>query len=258
MYTVIFAGGQGSRLSEETKKLPKPLVKVGSKPIIEHIINHYKKYSFNKFILLTGYKSDEFLKHFSKNENYFVSSNSKKNNHILDKFIQSKKKNKIYLKLFYTGQKTNKLNRLKKCEKILKNETCFFLTYGDGITDCNIKKLKIFFEKNNEICSILAVNPEPRFGLLNTNGHYVKYFMEKKKIKHNYVNAGFMVCSTKIFSYLKSKNKKADLESDVFPYLAKKKKLICYKYSKFWYSMDNLRDKNFLEKLIKSKNAPWL
>ena len=258
MYTVIFAGGQGSRLSEETKKLPKPLVKIGGKPIIDHIIGHYQKYSFNKFIILTGYKSNEFIKYFSNKKNYFVDSQSKKNSKTLNKFIQSKIKKKIYVKLFYTGQKTNKLNRLKKCEKMLKNENLFFLTYGDGITDCSIKKLKIFFEKKSKICSILAVNPEPRFGLLNTKGYYVKSFMEKKKIKRNYINAGFMVCSGEIFKLLKSKNINADLESDIFPHLANKNELICYKYNKFWYSMDNLRDKNFLEKLIKNKNAPWL
>jgi glucose-1-phosphate cytidylyltransferase len=258
MYTVIFAGGQGSRLSEETNKLPKPLVKIGKKPIIEHIINHYQKYSFNKFIILTGYKSGEFLKYFSKKKNYFIKTLGRKNNQIYKDFLKCKNKDKIYLNLLFTGLKSNKFSRLKKCKKMLKDEKFFFLTYGDGITDCNITKLKSFFIKKKKICSILAVNPEPRFGLLDTDGIYVKKFFEKKKIKNNYVNAGFMVCSVKIFNYFKFRNQNVDFETDLLPHLAKKNELICYKYNKFWYSMDTLRDKNYLDKLIKNKNAPWL
>ena len=256
MYTVIFAGGQGTRISEETNKTPKPMIKLDSKPILEHIINIYIKYGLNKFIVLTGYKSKNFYKYFKGKKNYFVCDTKIKNKKNLEKFNFLKEKNKIYLNLFYSGLNSNKRERLAKISDILKNEKDFFLTYGDGVSDLNIKKLLRFHKNHKKICTLTGVNPKPRYGLLELSGSNVLSFKEKKKIRSSFVNAGFFVCKTNIFKYLNKQGQ--DFEENVLSYLSRKKELKCFKHSGFWQCMDTLRDKNYLKKLIKNKNAPWI
>jgi len=256
MYTVIFAGGQGTRISEETIKVPKPMIKLDSKPIVEHIMNIYKKNGFNKFIILTGYKNKKFKEYFKDKKNYFLDNGTQYSNNNIDKFNNSKINNKIYLKLLYTGLNTNKKQRLEKLKKFLSNEKYFFLTYGDGVSNINIKKLLKFHIKHKKICTLTGVNPVQRYGLLKLDGSKVISFKEKKKIKEKYINAGYFVCNTKIFEFFKSKIE--DFEENILPRLSKYNQLRCFKHSGFWQCMDTLRDKNYLKKMILKKNAPWI
>ncbi len=252
MYTVIFAGGYGTRLLEQTRKIPKPMVNIGSKPILEHILNFYANRNFKNFIILTGYKHKKIYEHFQKKKKTcLINFLSKKKN-----LIKSSN-SKIAINFLYTGLNSNKLTRLKKIKKYLKDENHFFLTYGDGLSNINLKKLIYLHKKDKNICTLSAINPLPRFGLLKIKKNNVTRFEEKKIIKDHYVNGGFFVCDKKIFSYF-GKDKKFDFEDTVLSKLARKKKLGCYKHYGFWYSMDTLRDKLFLDKLCKAGDAPWL
>jgi glucose-1-phosphate cytidylyltransferase len=244
MYTVIFAGGQGTRISEETKRIPKPMIKIGSKTIIERIMNTYIKYGFNKFIVLTGYKHQKFFNYFKEKKIFFLTNEKK--NFTKENLKYEKLKNKIYLNLFFSGINTNKRQRLLKVKKILEKEM-FFLTYGDGISDINIKKLIKYHSSHGKICTLSGVNPNSRYGLLELTGNKVTSFKEKKKIRDKYVNAGFFVCKADIFKYLEKE--KGDFEDDVLPRLSKKNQLRCYKHKSFWHCIDTLRDKKYLEKL---------
>lgn len=250
MFVIIFAGGTGTRLYEETKKVPKPMVKIGKKPILEHIINCYLKRSYKNFIILTGYKHNKIYDYFRKKKYHinFLKKNEKPLKDI---------KNKITLNFLYTGLKSNKLQRLLFVKKYLAKDESFFLTYGDGLSNVNLKKLLNLHYKNNNYCTLTAINPLPRFGLLKVQKNKVTRFDEKKIIKDHYVNGGFFVCDYKFFSFFKNK-KNFDFEKNLLNILAKKKKLGCYKHRGFWYSMDTLRDKIYLNKLYKNKNAPWL
>jgi glucose-1-phosphate cytidylyltransferase len=252
MYTVIFAGGYGTRLLEETRKVPKPMVKIGAKPILEHIINFYAKWGYKNFIILTGYKHEKIYEHFKKNRKIY-SLNYLSNKTSLTKSFN----NKISINFLYTGLNTNKLNRLKKVQTYLKNEESFFLTYGDGLSNINLKKLLFLQKKQKNICTLSAINPLPRFGLLKIKNKKVTRFEEKKIIQDHYVNGGFFVCDKKIFSYIKN-SKNFDFEQNILSKLAKTNKLGCYKHHGFWYSMDTLRDKIYLNKLFKAGHAPWL
>ena len=247
MYTVIFCGGQGSRLMEETKKIPKPLVKIGQIAIVEHIMNSYLKNGYKNFLLLTGYKHNEFIKYFKNHKKY--------------NFIKNKKKNNLPLvKILFTGNNSNKYQRLLKAKKFLLNENDnqnFFLTYGDGLSNININKLFKFHKLNNSICTLTGVNPAPRYGLLKLKNNHITRFEEKKIIKSNFVNAGYMVLDKRIFKFI-NKKKYYDFEENLLPFIAQKKKLLCYKFNGFWYGMDTLRDKKYLNELYRSKKAPWI
>tara|TARA_A100001015_G_scaffold276513_1_gene334804 strand:+ start:1021 stop:1785 length:765 start_codon:yes stop_codon:yes gene_type:complete len=253
MFVVIFAGGRGTRLMEETRKAPKPMVKIGPYPIIEHLVQTYTKYGFNKFIFLTGYKSKDFYSYFKKKKNFFIDYEKGINSNLYIKFKSSSKKNKIYIKTLYTGINTNKKNRLLKAKKYLIKDK-FFLTYGDGLSNIDYKKLLKFHNDNNQICTLSAINPPQRFGVLKISGSLVKKFSEKKSLKKNFINGGFFVCNPSIFNFLKKNN--SDFEENTLPLLAKQKKLAVYKHKGFWYSMDTLRDKIYLTKLYHN-NAPW-
>lgn len=251
MYCVIFAGGYGTRLVEETKKIPKPMVRIGKKPILEHIINFYKNRGYNNFIILTGYKHKKIYEYFKNNKIYNLNF-LKKNSKLKEKSIK-----KITINFFYTGLNTNKYERLLKLKKYLSNEENFFLTYGDGLSNINLKKLISKHVKNKNICTLSAINPIPRFGLLKLNKDKVIKFEEKKTIENHYVNGGFFICNKKIFSFSKRKQN-FDFEENLLSKLAKINKLGCYRHKGFWYSMDTLRDKLYLNKLLKAGHAPWL
>lgn len=231
MKIIILAGGYGTRISEETKNKPKPLIKIGNKPIIWHIMKIYSHYGFNKFLICQGYKGYMFKKKLSIYE--------KKENWQID-FIN-------------TGIKTMTGGRIKRLEKLLVKDDNFCLTYGDGLCDVNIKKLINYHKKNKKIATVTAVKEPNRFGVLNIdNNNIVKKIVEKPM---SYINGGFFVFSNKIFNYLK--NDMSILEEDCLPKLSKMKQLISYKHDGFWSNMDNLRDKKKLEKIWKNHDCPW-
>ncbi len=223
MKVVILAGGYGTRLSEYTKFIPKPMVKIKKIPIIVHIINHYKKYGLKDFIIASGYKSKFIQNFFSKN------------------------KYSVNIKVINTGLKTMTGGRIKRLEKIIGNET-FLLTYGDGVSNVNIKKLVSFHKKNNLLCTLTAVRPPARFGAIKLIGKKVIYFKEKSKIDEGWINGGFFVFEPIIFKLIKNDN--TFLEREPLEALSKKKKLGAFKHFEYWQCMDTQRDKLILEKTI--------
>ena len=226
MKVVILAGGYGTRLSEYTKLIPKPMVKVGGKPIILRIINLYKKYGFKEFYIALGYKGN-----------------------VIRNFFKKKVKD-VKINLIETGKNTMTGGRLKRLKKYLDNET-FLMTYGDGVSDINIKKLINFHKKNKSVITLTAVRPPARFGSIKIKGDYIYYFKEKSSVDEGWINGGFFVIEPKIFKYIK--NDKTYLEREPFEKLAKKKSIKAFKHKGFWQCMDTKRDKDLLDKIIKEK-----
>jgi len=232
MELVIFAGGLGTRISEETDYIPKPMVKIGKKPILWHIIKYYSVFGFSKFIICGGYKI----------------------NIIKDYFKNLKKKNNTFnIRIINTGKKSNTGERLKRVKKYVGKTFC--LTYGDGLSNVNIAKLIEFHKKNKSIVTLTAIKPTPHFGRIIFKGNKVDKFLEKNLKKENWVNGGFFVCDKKVFKCLNKKN--TIFETDVLGFLATKKKLVAFKHKDFWYCMDTLRDKRHLNSLWLSNKAPW-
>ena len=231
MKVVILAGGKGTRLAEETAIKPKPMVIIGTKPIISHIIEIYNKYGFNNFYIAAGYKHK-----------------------IIEKFFRKKINKKINITVINTGNETQTGGRLHKLKKFLKDEK-FMLTYGDGLSSINIKKLLNFHKKKNKMVTMTIVRPPARWGIVKTIGNRVKSFEEKNINNEGWINGGFMVIEPAIFEKYNFKNNTI-FEKDILTTIAKKRQLNAYKHYGFWQCMDTLRDKMTLEKLNK-KNAPW-
>ena len=231
MKVVILCGGLGSRLSEETRVKPKPMVKIGSKPILIHIMEIYKKYGFNEFILAAGYKFQVIKKYFNKNRRFNV-------------------------KVINTGQKSLTGKRIYRLKKLLQKEKDFMLTYGDGLSNQNLNKLLKFHTKHRKIATVTAVRPPVRFGELILNKSKVKNFMEKPQVRSGWINGGFFIFNKKVFNFIKNKN--VMLEREPLTKLVKAGQLVAYKHQGFWQCMDTMRDKKLLNSLIKKKLAPWM
>mgnify|MGYP001480611078 CR=1 FL=1 len=226
MKVVILAGGMGTRLSEYTKSIPKPMVKINNVPIIIHIMKHYAKYGFKDFLIATGYKS---------------------------KIIQNFFKRKISdwnIKIVNTGKNTMTGGRIKRLKKFINDET-FMLTYGDGLSNVNLNLLLKFHKKNKNVATLTAVRPPARFGAIKVNGSKVVYFKEKSNLDEGWINGGFFVFDHKIFDYLKNDN--TYLERDPFEKACKQKQLNAFKHNGFWQCMDTKRDKDYLEKIFKKR-----
>ncbi len=223
MKVVILAGGKGSRLSEYTTSIPKPMVKIMGVPILKRIISFYSEYGFKEFIVASGYKSEIIKNYFKKNKN---------------------------IKVVFTGKNTMTGGRIKRLEKFLKKEN-FLLTYGDGLSDVNINKLIKFHKKNKNIVTLTAARPPARFGGIKLSGNKVKYFKEKSSLDEGWINGGFFVMSPEIFKFLK--NDSTVLERQPLEKISKLKKLGAYKHFKNWQCMDTVRDKQLLEELVKKK-----
>ena len=230
MKVVILAGGKGTRISEYTKILPKPMIKIGTKPILEHIINYYIKFGFNDFIIAGGYKH-RIIKDYLKN-----------------KFFNAK------IKVIDTGVETLTGSRLKKLSNEL-NET-FMLTYGDGLSNLNLKKLLRFHKSNKKLITLTAVHPPARFGELSIIKDVVTNFEEKPQLQKGWINGGFFVVEPEFLKLIGNKN--VMLERSPLAKAVKTKNLAAYKHSDFWFCMDTLRDKKVLDIMIKTKKSPWL
>ena len=229
MKVVILCGGLGSRLSEETKKIPKPMIKIGKLPILSHIIKIYEKFGFTEIILATGYKRE-----------------------IIERF-ESNKKN---ISCVYTGLKSMTGGRLLRLKKYFSSNENFMLTYGDGLSSQNIKKLCHFHNSHEKIGTMTAVKPPARFGEIFLKKNQVLSFEEKPQLSSNWINGGFFVFNSKIFNYISDNN--TMLEREPFQRLAQEKELMAYKHYGFWQCMDTLRDKILLNKIYNSKKIPWL
>ena len=227
MKVVILAGGYGTRISEYTKTIPKPMIKINGIPIILHIINHYVSYGYKDFYIALGYKGE-----------------------IIKKYFKNLKDKKFNIHLINTGLKTMTGGRLKRLEKFLKGET-FLATYGDGLSNININKLVEFHNKNKKLVTLSAVRPPARFGAIKFRGSDISYFKEKSNLDEGWINGGFFVINSNFLKYID--NDKTLLEKEPFERLTKKKQLCGFKHKGFWQCMDTLRDKEILEKSIKQK-----
>lgn len=252
MKVVILAGGYGSRLSEYTESIPKPMVTIGGIPILIHIMNHYSKYGFREFIIALGYKSD-YVKNFFLNYNKINSDftiDFEKDEIILYDKIKLDWK----VTLVNTGLDSMTGGRLKRIKKFIGNES-FFMTYGDGVSNVNIKSLLNFHKKNKKIVTVTAVRPIARFGELNIEKTIVTEFNEKPLSNNGWINGGYFVMESSIFDYIK--NDKVVLEKGPLTKIVKNKQLVAYKHYDFWQCMDTKRDRDYLESLWKKKNKLW-
>ena len=253
MKVVILAGGKGTRISEESINKPKPLIEIGTKPIIWHIMKHYSQFGLNDFIICCGYKGyllkEYFVNYYMHNSDIAIDLQS---NDLQIKKINSEP---WKINLVDTGENTMTGGRILKLKNILKKEENFCLTYGDGVSNINIKKLINFHKKNKPIVTLTAVKPTPHFGKVIFKGNRVAKFLEKDHKKESWINGGFFVCEKNIFKYLNKKN--SIFETHVLPFLAQRKKLLAHKHKDFWYCMDTLRDKRHLNNLWFSNKAPW-
>ena len=237
MKIAILAGGKGTRLSELTKSIPKPMVNIGGLPILIHIIGIYVKYGFKDFYILAGFKSN-IIKNFFKN---FRKSN---------KSFKFKLRNKICnLTIIDSGKNSMTGGRLKKIKKFLKQDETFMFTYGDGVSNVNIKKLINFHKKNKKMITVTAVRPPARFGEIVIKNNLVVSFKEKPQVTQGWINGGFFIAESKFLNYIKNNN--SILEKGPLEIAAKKKQLAVFKHYKFWKCMDTLRDKKELEKIYK-------
>ena len=225
MKCVILAGGKGTRLSELTHKIPKPMVKILGKPILCHIMFHYAKFGIKEFIIAAGYKKKILLNYFKK-----------------------KKFPKFKINIIDTGLNTMTGGRLKRLREYLNEET-FMMTYGDGLSNVNLNRLLKFHYKHKKICTLTAVRPPARFGAIKIKKNKVTYFKEKSKLDSGWINGGFFVFEPSIFKYIKADN--TFLEKEPLQKISKNKQLYAYKHYGYWQCMDTLRDKIIIEKSYK-------
>jgi glucose-1-phosphate cytidylyltransferase len=254
MKVLILAGGQGSRLSEETTLKPKPMIEIGGKPILWHIMKIYSWYGFNEFIILCGYKGYMIKEYFA---HYFL--------HMADMTIDMTSNSITHhnnnaepwkVTLIDTGVETMTGGRIKRVEEYVGNEP-FMLTYGDGVADIDINKLLDFHKNHGKLITMTSVLPEGRFGALSIdNTNMVSSFKEKPIGDGSWINGGFFVCQPEVFNYISSD--RTIFEREPLEELAKNEQLFTYKHHGFWKPMDTQRDKNQLEALIENKNAPWI
>lgn len=253
MKAVILAGGYGTRISEESKMKPKPMIEIGGKPIIWHIMKIYSFYGIKDFIICCGYKGYILKEYFS---NYFLHQSditiNLKNNNIT---VHKKRAESWKITLVDTGVNTMTGGRLKRIYSYIKEEKFFCLTYGDGVADINIKKLIEFHKSHSKLATLTAVLPPGRFGSLEIINNRVAKFKEKPKGDGAFINGGFFVLSPKVVKRINSDE--TVWEQEPLMSLANDGELMSFKHSGFWQPMDTLRDKIKLEELIKNQKAPW-
>ena len=246
MKCIILAGGLGTRLAEETTTKPKPMVKIGKHPILWHIMKIYSSFGINDFIICTGYKKEIIEKYFKKD---FVKTESSNFKHYYNK------KNKWKICCAFTGHNTQTAGRLHKVKKLLKKEKYFFLTYGDGLANVNIKKTLNFFKKYKKLSLVTSVKPPARYGVIKIEKHLVKRFAEKIDNKDIWINGGFFIFNIEVLKLIKKPSD--SIEYELLPKLVKKKNLISFKHFGYWKAMDTLRDKISLQEELKKKIPGW-
>lgn len=255
MKVVILAGGLGTRLSEETELKPKPMVEIGGKPILWHIMKTYSFYGFNEFIILTGYKSHVIKDYFINYYNRYSDVTVDMNNNTVE--VHKTRNEPWKVTMLYTGQDTMTGSRIKKAQKYIGNEP-FLLTYGDGVSDVNIKDLIKCHRDSQKAITMTAVQLQGRFGaLVIKDDNVITSFMEKPKGDESWINGGFFVCENEVFDYIDENRDDIVFERKPLENLAKDNKLNAYKHSGFWKPMDTLRDKIDLTNMWQNDEAPW-
>jgi len=227
MKVVILAGGLGTRISELSKIVPKPMIKISGKPIIHRIIDHYYFYGHKEFYIALGYKGE-----------------------VIQKYFQScKLKKGIKIYCIKTGKKTMTGGRIKRLSKYLESD--FLLTYGDGLSSVNLDKLVKFHKKKKKLVTVTVVRPPARFGTIKIIKDKVKYFKEKNHLDEGWINGGFFEMNPNFIKFIN--NDQTYLEKEPFEKITKKKQFVAFKHNGFWHCMDTLRDKEILEKKIRNK-----
>jgi glucose-1-phosphate cytidylyltransferase len=252
MKVAILCGGLGTRLADETEVKPKPMIEIGGRPIVWHIIKHYAHYGLKEFYIALGYRGDVIKRFFVDYASLggslsldLASGRIERHEPLADDWI-------IHLR--NTGLETNTGGRLRRLEQSLGDDT-FMLTYGDGVSNLDLQKLLDFHRAHGRIATVTAVRPPARFGGLIFDGDFVAEFTEKPQIGEGWINGGFFVFEPKIFDYLKGDD--SHLESDALEQLASERQLLAYRHEGFWQCMDTPRDKRLLDALWQQPNAPW-
>lgn len=253
MKVVILAGGFGTRLSEETDLKPKPMVEIGGKPILWHIMNIYSAYGLNEFIIALGYKG-EFIKE------YFLNFYAINNNITIDlatgkTTIRGGKQPNWKIHLVDTGLYTKTGGRLKRLQDWLGEDDSFMLTYGDGVSDINLKALIEFHKSHDKIATVTTVRSPARFGRIAFKGEQISDFYEKPQSAQGWINGGFFMLNPKAIDYIE--NDETIWERSPIEQLARDGQLMGYQHDGFWSCMDTLKEKNLLEELWNSGKAPW-
>jgi len=255
MKVVILCGGLGTRLKEETEFRPKPMVHIGNRPILWHIMKIYAHYGFRDFILCLGYKGEMIKEYFynyeALNSDFTIELGDSKNIEIYSNY----KEKGWRVTLVDTGNKALKGARLKKVENYI-DEDLFMLTYGDGVADININSLLAFHKSHNKLVTVTGVNQASRFGELQVKGNKVVKFAEKQEVSTASISGGFFVCNKGIFDYL-TYDDNCDLEIGTLETIANEGQLMVYKHKGFWVCMDTLRDVEYLNKLWNEEEAKW-
>lgn len=253
MKVLILAGGYGTRISEESDIKPKPMIEIGGKPILWHIMKHYSSYGFNEFVILLGYKSYVIKEYFA---NYYLHNSdvtidtAKQKMEIHNNYSENWK-----ITLIDTGMDTMTGGRVKRAKDYIGNEP-FFLTYGDGVSDVNIGELLNFHKKHHKKITMTAIQPEGRFGALKIeNDNKISSFLEKPKGDGAWINGGFFICEPSVLDYIQGDQ--TVFEKEPLQDLANEGELYSFKHEGFWKCMDTLRDKNQLNEMWASGNAKW-
>ena len=253
MKAVILAGGYGTRLSEETVSIPKPMVEIGGKPILWHIMNIYASQGIKEFVIAVGYKA-EIIKE------YFLNFYAINNDITIDlakgeNIIHGGNQPDWVIHIVDTGLNTQTGGRIKRLKKWIDKEETFMLTYGDGVADINLKKLLEYHESHGKLATVTTVHSPARFGRIHFNGDQITNFYEKPQSAEGWINSGYFVLNKKIIDYIEDDEsiwERAPVEK-----LASEGQLMGYRHNGFWSCMDTLKEKNYLEKLWSSGNAAW-
>jgi len=230
MKVILLAGGFGTRLPEYTKTIPKPMINIAGKPMLLHIMKLYAKYGFKDFYIALGYKGEIIKKFFNK------------------KFFDWN------INFVETGKNTMTGGRLKRLKKYIGKET-FMMTYGDGLSNINLKKLLKFHKKNKKLVTLTAVRPPARFGAIKLKGRYVNYFKEKARLDEGWINGGFFVMEPEFLKLIKNDN--TYLEREPLEKVTRKRQLAAFRHEGFWQCMDTKRDKDNLNKILNSKKIKF-
>jgi len=252
MKVVILAGGQGTRLTEETEIKPKPMVEIGGHPILWHIMKHYAHHGFKEFFIALGHRGEVIKRFFLDYCSLSGSMTVDLSKGVVDTQDNDCEDWVVHLK--NTGQETNTGGRVKRLEPWLTDGT-FMVTYGDGVSDIDLSQLLEFHLAHGRLATVTAVRPPARFGGLVFSGDRVAEFTEKPQIGEGWINGGFMVLEPGVLDYLKADN--SSLEADALENLAADKQLMAYRHEAFWQCMDTMREVRLLESLWRSGNAPW-
>ncbi len=253
MKAVLLAGGFGTRISEESHLKPKPMIEIGGMPILWHIMKHYSSYGINEFVICAGYKQHIIKEWFA---NYYLHTSDitfdLSQGNLMT--IHSNQAEPWKVTVVDTGLNTMTGGRIKRIRPYIGDEA-FLLTYGDGVSDVDIRETIAFHRKAGRLATMTAILPESRFGVLDIDGDRVKGFREKSRADSGWINAGFMVLEPAVFDYISGDD--TVFERDPLENLVKDGELSCYKHMGFWQCMDTLRDKERLEKLWAKGEAPW-